>query len=93
MREMAPKIRWLTLKLIGCSTTVVVTGVEGVGMNSGELLRARTARFASLRASLDAWFLPKDVEDKSVFPDHAMVQGVASIDGGLGELRRGLVVN
>jgi hypothetical protein len=87
MREMAPKMRWLTLKLIGCSTTAVVTRVEGVGMNSGKLLLARTARFASLRASLDVWFLPKDVEDKSVLLDHDMVQGVASIDRGLGELR------
>jgi hypothetical protein len=75
MREIAPKMRWLTLKLIACSTTTMVIGVEGIGMNSGKLLRARTARFASLRASLDAWFLPKDVEDKSVLPDHAMVQG------------------
>jgi hypothetical protein len=93
MREMAPKMRWLTLKLRACSTTTVVTGVEGIDMNSGKLLRARMARFASLRASLDACFLPKDLEDKSVLPDHAMVQGVASIDGGLGELRQGLAVN
>jgi hypothetical protein len=48
MWEMAPKMCWQTLKLIACSTTTMVIGVEGIGMNSGELLQGGIRRFALL---------------------------------------------
>jgi hypothetical protein len=52
--------------LIACSTTTMMTGVEGIDMNSDDLLWGGIRRFAPLRAPLDVWLLPDDAGDEVV---------------------------
>jgi hypothetical protein len=49
--------------LIACSTTTMMTRVEGIDMNSGD---GGIRRFTPLRAPLDVWLLPDDAGDEVV---------------------------
>jgi hypothetical protein len=82
-KQNALEVHLLTLNTKRSSMVLGVVGDEHIDQNSGEPPQTRTARFAPLRAALDALLLWNDVEDEAVLPDHSMVQGVASVDASL----------
>ena len=71
----------------------------GVGIDlhftdTGDGLRKEMAKYAGLRAPLDAGLLPDDLHGEALLQDHSMDAGMAPVDGTVvvaGEMHRCVV--
>jgi hypothetical protein len=58
-----------------------VVGVDDTAIDSGELLLTKSTKFARLRPSLEAIFLPEGIEDEAHLQDLTVGLETASIGG------------
>jgi hypothetical protein len=70
----------LTLRLMEDSMKPIIVEVEGIAMNSGELLKRGTVKYSRLRPPLDAKLLPNDEEGEAILPVCLSELGVVGID-------------
>ena len=71
----------LTLNLPRWSTASIVDGSELNFADTGDELREKITKFARLRPSQEAIFLPEEVEDEAHLQDLTIVIRTASIGG------------